>query len=86
METHTSRIRDLIKWRYRMLPYIYTQFEEASRTGRSLLMPTFFYAESDTNTFSQDTEYLFGADLLVAPVFVEASTHREVYCLVTVIG
>jgi len=78
-EPHTSRIRGLIKWRYRMLPYVYTLFEEASRTGRPVLMPTFFYAESDTNTFSQDTEYLFGANLLVAPVFTEGSTSREVY-------
>jgi alpha-glucosidase len=78
-EPHTSRLRDLVKWRYRLLPYIYTLFEEAHRTARPVLMPTFFFHEEDPLTYNQDTEYLFGPHLLVAPVFTENTTNRTLY-------
>lgn len=78
-EPTTSIVRDLIEWRYRMIPYTYTLFEEASRTGRPVLMPTFFFGESDTPTYAQDTEYLFGPHLLVAPVIHAGNTTRTVY-------
>ena len=78
-EPTTSTLRSLIEWRYRLIPYIYTLFEEASRTGRPVLMPTFFYGEEDVQTYSQDTEYLFGPHLLVAPVFTEGDTTRTLY-------
>ncbi|MGQ8364884.1 TIM-barrel domain-containing protein [Glaciecola sp. 1036] len=78
-EPHTSRLRDLVKWRYRLLPYIYTLFEEAHRTGRPVLMPTFFFHEEDPITYNQDTEFLFGPNLLVAPVFTENTASRTLY-------
>ena len=78
-EPYTDLIRQVIQQRYRWLPYTYTLFEEASRTGRPVLAPTFFYAAGDSNTYTQDTEYLFGPDLLVAPVFVDGATNRTLY-------
>jgi alpha-glucosidase len=78
-EPYTSLIRQIIYRRYQFLPYTYSLFEEASRTGRPVLAPTFFYAPGDTNTFNQDSVYLFGPNLLVAPVFVEGSSNRSVY-------
>ncbi len=78
-EPYTSLIRQIIYRRYQFLPYTYTLFEEASRTGRPVLAPTFFYALGDTNTFHQDEAYLFGPDLLVAPVSQEGATNASVY-------
>ena len=42
-EPYTSIIRETIENRYRWLPYLYTLFEEASRTAAPVLCPTFFY-------------------------------------------
>jgi alpha-glucosidase len=78
-EPTTSIVRDIIKRRYRMIPYLYTLFEEASRTGRPVLMPIFFYGEDDESTFAQDSEYLFGPYLLVAPVSTPGAITRTLY-------
>ncbi|VUX56407.1 putative Glucan 1,3-alpha-glucosidase [uncultured Woeseiaceae bacterium] len=78
-DPYTEIIRDLIKTRYRFLPYIYSLFETAARTGRPVLTPTFFYASGDVATYSQDHDYLFGPNLLVAPVYEQGATDRSVY-------
>jgi alpha-glucosidase len=78
-EPYTTIIRDVIRRRYQFLPYIYTLMEEASRTGRPVLAPTFFYARGDAATYGQDYDYLYGPNLLVAPVFTEGATNRSVY-------
>jgi len=64
-ERHEAFRRQYIETRYRLLPYIYTLAEEASRTGLPLMRPLFleypgFYDRSDV-------EFLLGRDLLVAP-------------------
>ena len=64
--------RRYIETRYRLLPYIYTLAEEASRTGVPLVRPIFLeYPEimaPDAPTFDNlDSEFLLGPDLLVAP-------------------
>jgi alpha-glucosidase len=78
-EPHTSRIRALFRWRYRLLPYLYTLFEEASRSGRPILMPTFFYAENDSATYDQNDVFLLGPGFLVAPVHEPGAVDRELY-------
>ncbi|WP_251106768.1 TIM-barrel domain-containing protein [Alloacidobacterium dinghuense] len=61
--------RRYIETRYRMLPYIYTLAEEASRTGLPLVRPIFLeFPEVMVSGFDGlDTEFLLGPDLLVAP-------------------
>ncbi|HUX43468.1 MAG TPA: glycoside hydrolase family 31 protein [Terracidiphilus sp.] len=57
--------RRYIDTRYRLLPYIYTLADEASRTGLPLVRPLFL--EFPNYFDSSDTEFLLGPDLLVAP-------------------
>ena len=57
--------RRYIEIRYRLLPYIYTLAEEASRTGLPLARPIFL--EYPTTLDTPDTEFLLGPDLLVVP-------------------
>jgi len=64
--------RRYIETRYRMLPYIYTLAEEASRTGLPLVRPVFLeFPEVMAPTYpgfgGLDSEFLLGPDLLVAP-------------------
>jgi alpha-glucosidase len=57
--------RHYIETRYRLLPYIYTLAEEASRTGVPPARPVFLEFPDTLDT--PDTEFLLGPDLLVAP-------------------
>ena len=68
-----------IELRYQLLPQIYNEMEAASRTGVPALRPLMLEYPADGNANARDDQYLFGRDLLVAPVLVEAAQQREVY-------
>jgi alpha-glucosidase len=53
--------------RYRLLPYLYTQFWEAHTTGMPVLRPLFFADPKDPALRSEDDAFLIGSDLLVVP-------------------
>jgi alpha-glucosidase len=56
-----------IETRYRLLPYIYTGMEEASRTGVPLMRPMFMEFPQEPTLATNGEEYMFGSALLVAP-------------------
>jgi len=68
-----------IELRYELLPYIYNAMQQASETGVPALRPLFLDYQDDERVASIDDEFLFGADLLVAPVLWEGATSRRVY-------
>src|SRR6202142_3370966 len=63
--------RRYIELRYRLLPYIYTGVEEMSRTGVPLMRPVFLEYPQAGDFYGENREFLFGRDLLVAPVLTE---------------
>jgi alpha-glucosidase len=71
--------RRTIELRYELLPYIYNVMQQASRTGVPALRPLFVEFPSDKNVADIDDEFMFGSDLLIAPVLWEGFTAREVY-------
>ena len=64
---HEAIRRRYIELRYRLLPYIYTGMEEASRDGLPLMRPLFLEYPSSKDLVTNDREFLFGRDLLIAP-------------------
>jgi alpha-glucosidase len=68
-----------IELRYELLPHIYNVMHESSETGLPAMRPLFLEYPADEHAASVDDEFLFGADLLIAPVLWEAATEREVY-------
>lgn len=78
-EPTLTRARDIINERYRLLPYLYTLFERASRTGEPSLAPTFFYFPADATTWNDDASFMVGESMLVAPVVWQGLTERPVY-------
>ena len=60
-----------IELRYELLPYIYNVMQQASETGVPAMRPLFLEFPEDENVAGMDDEFLFGADLLVAPVLRE---------------
>lgn len=78
-EAILEHVRAAIELRYRLLPYIYTAFVRASETGEPVQRPLVFDHQYDAATRDLDDQYLFGRDLLVAPVTTAGMTARQVY-------
>lgn len=78
-EEFTKINRASIELRYRLLPYLYTLFDEHKRTGAPVMRPLWFEYPDDSRTYTAEDEYLVGRDLLVAPVVRESATKRNVY-------
>ncbi len=78
-EPYESVCRQMIKLRQRLLPYLYTLFEECHRTGAPILRPLLFEYPEDETTYTADDEFLLGDALLVAPVTRPGIEHRHVY-------
>jgi alpha-glucosidase len=78
-EEFESVIKGFISFRYRMLPYIYSAFYEASKTGmpvsRSLAIDYTF--DEKIYDWNYQNQYMFGSQLLIAPV-----TSDQKYCKV----
>jgi len=71
--------RRYLELRYRLMPYTYTLAWQAHRCGLPLMRPLVLNHASDPGTWQLRTEYLWGDDLLVAPVTREGATHWPVY-------
>jgi alpha-glucosidase len=71
--------RRTIELRYQLLPYIYNVMQQASETGLPAMRPLFLEYPDDPATATLDDQFLFGSDLLVAPVLWECVTQRVVY-------
>jgi alpha-glucosidase len=78
-EPYESISRAMLKLRQRLLPYLYTLFEECHRTGAPILRPLFWDFPDDQATYSMDDEFLCGDALLVAPVTRPGVEYRHVY-------
>ncbi len=57
--------RRAIATRYRLLPYLYGTFREASLTGLPIARPLMFADPSDSRLRREDSAFLIGADLMV---------------------
>ena len=76
---HEAINKHAIELRYQLLPYIYNAMQQASETGVPALRPLFVEFPGDEHTAKTDDEFLFGADLLVAPILWEGADGRDVY-------
>lgn len=71
-------ILPLIKERYRWLPYNYTLAYENHAFGTPLVRSIGFYEPGETKYDNIDDEYLWGKDVLIAPVLTQGATSRQV--------
>ncbi|HEY7416845.1 MAG TPA: TIM-barrel domain-containing protein, partial [Ktedonobacteraceae bacterium] len=78
-EPYETVCRAMLKLRQRLLPYLYTLFDECNRTGVPILRPLFWVSPEDTDTYAQDDEFLCGNALLVAPITRPGVEYRHVY-------
>ncbi|GMT03543.1 hypothetical protein PENTCL1PPCAC_25717, partial [Pristionchus entomophagus] len=67
------------EFRYRYLPYLYTLHYRASTSGETVVRPLFFEYPSDAKTHEISYQFMWGASVMVAPVYTQGAQMIEVY-------
>ncbi len=65
--------------RYQLLPYNYTLAWQARNEGMPMMRPLWLHYPSDRQARAMGDEYLWGRDMLIAPVFNKGASTRDVY-------
>lgn len=71
--------RAAVRTRYEMLPYNYTLAYRQAAYGQPLMSPLYYYFSTDTATAHVDDEYMWGENVLVAPVLQKGAEKRRYY-------
>jgi alpha-D-xyloside xylohydrolase len=77
-EALTEDFRRALGLKYALMPYILAQAKDSSARGYPVLRALFFEYPNDPTSWTIDDEYMFGSDLLVAPL-MESAAGRRVY-------
>ncbi|MBN1541358.1 glycoside hydrolase family 31 protein [candidate division KSB1 bacterium] len=72
-------IRELLLLRERLRPYILAHMRIAHETGLPMMRPLFIDFPNDAKAWKTEDAFLFGPDLLVAPILEAGSRSRRVY-------
>ena len=70
--------RKCAELKYKLMPYVYAQAKESSENGWPMMRALLFEYPDDPGAWMVEDEYLFGNNLLVAPM-LEDGTSRDVY-------
>ncbi|HEX5439134.1 MAG TPA: TIM-barrel domain-containing protein, partial [Gemmatimonadaceae bacterium] len=71
--------RKYLELRYRLMPYLYTAVHEAHRTGQPIIRALWLHYPDDAQAVARGDEYLWGRDILVAPVTEAGAASRRLY-------
>ncbi len=74
----TAAIREAIRLRYRLMPYLYSLMDAATR-GEAVLRPTFVAFPEDELCAEDSDDLMLGPFLLAAPVVTPGERARRVY-------
>ena len=77
-ELHNAAVEPICKkyleLRYRLMPYLYTAVREAHDTGLPIMRALWLHYPDDAVAVARGDEYLWGRDMLVAPVVEKGAT------------
>lgn len=74
-----STIVKFIRLRYTLMPYIYSMARVTHETGLPMMRAMALAFPGDEIAARNDTEFMFGPNMLVAPVIVQGDRARDVY-------
>jgi len=63
-----SNMREMLKLRYRLLPYIYSEAWQVHKNSSTIMRPLVMDFKDDAKAVEQSLQYMFGRQILVAPV------------------
>jgi oligosaccharide 4-alpha-D-glucosyltransferase len=76
---YKSVVRTFINMRYHLLPYNYSLSYDQAVWGKPLMRPLYYYNFADSAALRAEDEYLWGDNILVAPITRQGSGERNVY-------
>lgn len=78
-EPTKSIARSLIQLRYNLTPYNYTLAYQQSKNGKLLVRPMFYESFADTNLLKAESQFMWGDNILVAPVIKQGDVIKNIY-------
>lgn len=78
-ENSKKLIRDAIKFRYALSPYLYSLMRRAALTGLPIMEPLVSAFQEDPLVYSEDINFMEGDSLLVANVVEKGAKEKQVY-------
>jgi alpha-glucosidase/alpha-D-xyloside xylohydrolase len=82
-ELHNAQVepicRKYLELRSRMMPYIYTALRDCHDTGMPMMRALWLHYPNDSIAVERGDEYLWGPDVLVAPIVEKGATTRRLY-------
>ncbi|MFD9944284.1 TIM-barrel domain-containing protein [Nonomuraea sp. NPDC059023] len=77
--TVVPTFRKFANVRMNLIPYLYTEAKASSVTGAPMMRAMSYSFPGDATAAAQDQQYMFGSQLLVAPVTAQGASSRNVY-------
>jgi len=71
--------KDILSFRYRMIPYLYSEYMKAALTGDMFIKPLAFGFPEDDWARKVDDQLLVGDSIMMTPILEEGETTRNVY-------
>src|SRR5205807_3148811 len=71
--------RNYLELRSRLIPYLYSAVKETCETGMPIIRALWLHYPGDAQAVARGDEYLYGRDILVAPVVEKGATSRSLY-------
>jgi alpha-glucosidase (family GH31 glycosyl hydrolase) len=82
-EMHNTQVepicRKYLELRYRLMPYLYTAVRDCTETGLPIMRSLWLSYPDDPAAVARGDQYLWGADMLVAPVVDKGAASRRLY-------
>ena len=82
-ELHNAQVepicRKYLELRYRLMPYLYSAVRETTQTGLPIMRALWLHYPDDPVAVARGDQYLWGRDILVAPVVEKNASTRRVY-------
>ena len=72
-------LKKYLELRYRLMPYLYSAVRECSQTGMPIIRSMWLHYPDDPAAIGRGDQFLWGRDILVAPVVERAATSRTLY-------
>lgn len=76
---NTEDFKDIISLRYRLLPYIYSEYMKAALTGDMYIKPIAFKYTDDEKARTIEDQLIVGDSIMMTPILKENETTRTVY-------
>lgn len=82
-ELHNTAVEPICKkyleLRYQLMPYLYSTVQQTCETGLPIIRALWLHYPEDAAAVARGDEYLYGRDILVAPIVEKGATSRSLY-------